>query len=1252
MEDEKQGFEEEKVFEWLEGVTSNVTKFMDVTETAENSFHGCHCIRVESEVHCVGQTVVKEIVEKMKELEAYFDNFKAEPSVIDSSLEKVLGFIFSLVTKMFSLENQQILSQNKDNEELLNKRNMNPHPFEIIHSVFSLIYVISKIRGLKVIIPFFPNSTEDMHLVLSLLRSQNLLLAELNVARVENVVDKPENNWKTVYGLFLWLAALSLLPFSFCVLGKTVETQILDLCTSNLSLRTPVSQASAFCLARMFLRTELMGSFSSFLDQLTLQIFGLGEQSDAVTAEVYNKLKVVCYVLKLGLPEKVRIERQLVSLCEAVHGVDSNAISFKAVRVQILKFGGTFILREQLPMGEELELIIESLLISLNDASTIVRWKSSKAIAEICEKLEQEEFVEQIVDNLVFTLEQDDAAGKHGSLLCLSQMLRSCALQLVFVENDAEKIFLRSKRLLDLVSKACVYEKRIGYQVLGENVRDAACFFYWSLSRTKTFLCANSKDVYNIIIRLSLISILDREIASRKAGAAALQEVIGRCEKSGYTEVEMERIMLLGELINFFDVGNRKMCYETITFRLLEMLKLMQKKVSKNDNVYQNFINTVISHLSEKMLVHWDVNMRMLASKSLAGIISTFQTEIIDDSVVKFYEQACSGGPVERHGALLYLFHILGNHNLMIHSDSLVKLCTLPEVYDKKRLYRGRITELVRKSLLQLTGAIYELAMAQSLVLPKAKKILVSIYEGLSKPSDDVQEAARVAMKFYLQYKASVEDVEQLRKNMQKTVKKLVQGLGDTNVAIRRGYALGLSSIPYQCLQTPVETIGTVIDVLAVKSIRRGCRYNTELINRFHPNELQHHANHFGKPYYILNYTEVDCKEVQDVNFRCNCVSAIKHIVQFYILEETLSLDFREIIVSKFIIISILALHDYEVDRRGDVGSWARKNAIGCIGSLLSNGGIREKLLLNEYFPSLVNAIVKQVFERQESLRLGALKLLKQIEDIDEASSLHTEKNNTYHDCLVLFGRENLLPSVMEGLVGSLADLSKYVSESSREALVKVFQTHPDIYSPLQLCSDFVVLLLKYSGDEKKVSSIFKALGIVLELLPTQCDLSVDKKRQLLAIAKHEFGNGSNTEKAKNIIEVLPYILNCDNPDVNTNLFRIYLNALSSKYPVIRKVSADSLYLALVPFSRIPFMHNNPTEAMEESDILEDIKNLVLTSEWQKLNASEARITTRKLASLIGITPRTHLAREEEKEVENTEAASYQALIRDLERGL
>ena len=74
-----------------------------------------------------------------------------------------------------------------------------------------VLYVLTKVRGFKVVIKFFPHSVADLEPCLDLLDKQNA---------------KDSETWETRYVLLLWLSILVMVPCFFCICSQCIRTRV------------------------------------------------------------------------------------------------------------------------------------------------------------------------------------------------------------------------------------------------------------------------------------------------------------------------------------------------------------------------------------------------------------------------------------------------------------------------------------------------------------------------------------------------------------------------------------------------------------------------------------------------------------------------------------------------------------------------------------------------------------------------------------------------------------------------------------------------------------------------------------------------------------------------------------------------------------------------------------------------------------------------------------------------------------------
>lgn len=115
-------------------------------------------------------------------------------------------------------------------------------------AVFSIIYLLTKVRGYKTVLKLFSHDAADFHPVLHrLLDGAPLSLNEANASLSPN--EASTDAWKTCYILLLWMSLICMLPFNMKVLdsgGAESDVQkILRLCKVYLRVTDKAREGAA-----------------------------------------------------------------------------------------------------------------------------------------------------------------------------------------------------------------------------------------------------------------------------------------------------------------------------------------------------------------------------------------------------------------------------------------------------------------------------------------------------------------------------------------------------------------------------------------------------------------------------------------------------------------------------------------------------------------------------------------------------------------------------------------------------------------------------------------------------------------------------------------------------------------------------------------------------------------------------------------------------------------------------------------------
>ncbi|KAJ3359026.1 hypothetical protein HDU91_005029 [Kappamyces sp. JEL0680] len=216
-------------------------------------------------------------------------------------------------------------------------------------------------------------------------------------------------------------------------------------------------------------------------------------------------------------------------------------------------------------VSEEIEQVIGILMEHLRDRDTIVRWMAAKGIGRICNRLNFD-MADQVVASVIEMLQEDVEVPEgqpiqqadislasdhtwHGACLALAELTRR---GLLLPDRLAEAV--------PWVLRALTFEQRKGTYALGSNVRDAACYMFWSVARAyESHVVAPFAQ--NLATSLVVVSLTDREVSIRRAASAAFQENAGR---HGLFPHGIDVVTTA----DYFAIGNKTNCFLDIALKI------------------------------------------------------------------------------------------------------------------------------------------------------------------------------------------------------------------------------------------------------------------------------------------------------------------------------------------------------------------------------------------------------------------------------------------------------------------------------------------------------------------------------------------------------------------------------------------------------------------------------------------------------------------------------------------------------------
>ena len=212
---------------------------------------------------------------------------------------------------------------------------------------------------------------------------------------------------------------------------------------------------------------------------------------------------------------------------------------------------------------------------------------------------------------------------------------------------------------------------------VGANVRDAACYVCWSLSRAYESHVIEP-FVQQLAPTLICVTCFDREVNCRRAASASTQEIVGRTQAFPHG---LEVLVLT----DFHSLANRNHCYLDIALKLAEK---------------PEFGESLVRYLVDKCQ-HWDRDLRELVAQSL-GRLST----IIDVNpyMIDLLSKSTSLDLNSRHGSILSIAHIIGNIGTKVDQQYIGQIESIAQTLNDKKLLRGIGGEFMKQALSILIG--------------------------------------------------------------------------------------------------------------------------------------------------------------------------------------------------------------------------------------------------------------------------------------------------------------------------------------------------------------------------------------------------------------------------------------------------------------------------------------------------------------------------------------------------------------------
>ncbi|KAJ2930914.1 hypothetical protein H1R20_g6182, partial [Candolleomyces eurysporus] len=584
-----------------------------------------------------------------------------------------------------------------------------------------LIYHYIKFRGYKTIVRFFPHEVDDLGVA-------------LNCLRLEDEIVQAQHQWDLRYVLLLWLSLICKIPFNLSQfdepdsVGQTAAA-IESLGKQYLDKAGLEREGAALLLSRLYMRKDTESEFGAFMNWASDQIQSRGEVLVSI-----GILQVFSEVLKASPLDRIRDELPkilaLVTSMDHIKNPNSNTM-IRKYKVKIVSRIGLRMLPpnpnagrrkgktltgeevethetglQESDVPQEIEQILEELLQSLEDKDTVIRYSAAKAIARVAEHLPSS-FSSQIVDSVfaLFAVHSIAAAALYDLPAVAEYTWHGACLACAELARRNQITDSHMPDLVEWLSKA----------------------LYFDIPRTQNAatLKPHATDLAN---RLASVAIYDREIHIRRAASAAYQEHVGR------TNLFPHGIDVLAKT-DFYSVSIRKNAF------LVAAPGVAQ---------HPEYRESLLNHVLNVVLRHWDVSIRELGSQSLRNLCLIDLEDMASKALQKVIPLLESIDPADIHGGLLALTELglafqTGIQDSVLRNEKLRDLFRhLSRVsFDLVSAARNHLVTAAACRLVAVTLTIEEVDAGEGTSVPNWRKIIDA---GIKHRNDDVQDAAAAAM--------------------------------------------------------------------------------------------------------------------------------------------------------------------------------------------------------------------------------------------------------------------------------------------------------------------------------------------------------------------------------------------------------------------------------------------------------------------------------------------------------------------------
>ncbi|RUS69826.1 hypothetical protein EGW08_022413 [Elysia chlorotica] len=1117
------------------------------------------------------------------------DDYQEQPHLIDVYLEELLIMLLNIA-----------------------KNPSAPRPLS--RQAFRYLYLITKMRGFKQVVRLLPHEVADMEPLLYLIESQD---------------PNDHETWETRYMLLLWLSIVCLIPFDLRRLDSDIQQgdgnvkarvkdRILSICKMYMPVTDKSRDAASYLMSRFLTRPDIKEELlPSCLDWMMQRLRSMDYASVFGCNELCGVLGTLALLFKNGkredllqyAPVVLRVTKE--SACDDCNncvirkmaakllqrlgltflksrvapwryqrGSRSLATNLGGAVISATQGGGSNLLSskeeedtsEDMDIPEEIEEVIEHMLVCLKDKETVVRWTAAKGIGRVTGRLPKE-LADEVVGSVLelFSYQESDGAW-HGACLALAELGRRGLLLPERLED-----------VVPVIMKALVYDDKRGNFSVGAHVRDAACYVCWAFARAyePKVMVSYVDAIANCLI---IVSVFDREVNVRRAAAAAFQENVGR-------QGTFPHGIDILTTVDYFAVGGRPHCYLDLSVFVAN---------------FPEYTTSIIDHLADVKLGHWDNAIRELSAKALHGLTACAPDYMANTILPKLLPLTSGLDLFQRHGSILAmaeiihaLYHVAQTRDVALEKLLGEKLISdIQEISDKlnnTKMFKKHGGEFMRTAVCCLIEkcSLSKLPLHNKPVIDSWQNV---INECLTRLEPEIQAAAVSAISSFFPEYYTNEDGTVFPDKQEHILSLYLQELKSSNEATRQGHSLALGALPKVMVKGQLKRI-------------------------------------FAG---LIEVTQVTPKDEKMAEARRDGVKALASLCQTVGVDQAGHPDSVVCPQNVGTVYSALlhAMKDYTLDSRGDIGAWVREAAMQALhdlSSLIVTSG--QQILTPEIVKQMMCCLVQQSMEKIDRTRALAGVIFHSLlyhnppipyipheaeikhifSEFDANNSSWASAAHTFPLFCRLLELEDYLYSALLGLIISVGGITesivKHSSGSLRDYLHSI-QDKPDVLH------NFVSVLLQvfrdFQRDDRVTYPMMRSLdhilswGVLEAIAGTESD---SLPLQILDTVKKEVSKSGKLKKLQAAADVYCGLIQFEGEPRTRSLFQLML-LLCHQYPRVRKTTSEKIYETLLAYD----------EVVPEENV-SDVMALLGDTQWdlEVENMDELREKRNSLCDMLGV---------------------------------